>query len=483
MGQEIEKNQFHHHDFERFKTLLAEETAQLKTYFKRKRLSRRRNIIGLEAEAWLIDANGSPWAINDRFLNELNDPMVVPELAKFNFELNVAPTTIEGPGLATLEKTLAEMWERCQETAQTIGATALSIGTLPTARPHDFTLANMSPLNRYRALNEQVLRARVGRPLMLDITGEDHFHIAHNDVMLESATTSFQLHWQLPAEEIARYFNASIAASFATVAVAANSPFLFGKQLWAESRIPLFEQAVEVGGYDGAAHGPVRRVTFGSGYIRKSLLELFDENAEHYPVLLPICTQATSDPFTHLRLHNGTVWRWNRPLLGVDDDGKTHARIEHRVMAAGPSVADQLSNAAFYYGLTHWLANHAEGFESAMPFTTAKLNFYAAAQHGLSAHVHWLSETPIRLKVLILDHLIPAAAQGLNELDVDDAVATHYLDIIEKRIRSEQTGSAWQIQFANKHDQDHRVLTLAYARRQATGAPVHEWDFQSDDAK
>lgn len=483
MGQEIEKIQFRHRDFEQFKANLAKETDQLKTYFNRNRLSRRRNVIGLEAEAWLIDANGSPWAINDQFLNELNDPLVVPELAKFNFELNVAPTTIEGSGLTALEKTLAETWSRCQETAQSIGATALSIGTLPTARPYDFTLANMSLLNRYRALNEQVLRARVGRPLVLNITGKDHLHIAHNDVMLESATTSFQLHWQLSAEEIARYFNASIAVSFATVAAAANSPFLFGKQLWSESRIPLFEQAVEVGGYDGAAHGPVRRVTFGSGYIRKSLFELFEENAEHYPVLLPICTQATNDPFTHLRLHNGTVWRWNRPLLGIDDDGTTHARIEHRVMAAGPSVADQLSNAAFYYGLTHWFANHAEGFENAMPFTTAKLNFYAAAQHGLSAHIHWLSETPNRLNVLMLEHLIPAAAQGLKELDVDDAVSARYLGIMDARIRCGQTGSAWQIQFAQKHGRDHRALTLAYARRQATCAPVHEWDFQSDDVK
>ncbi len=476
MGQEIDTIHFQSRDFQRFHDRLEQETLLLAECLTDARMSRRAHTAGLEAEAWLTDSDGRALAENDRFLAALKEPLVVPELARFNIELNVPPANLAGLGLDSLEQALAALWRRCQALARDMDAMTLLIGILPTLRNSDLSLANMSPLNRFKALNEQVLRARLGQPLVLDITGQEHLHLQHHDVMLESAATSFQLHWQLPADLIPRYFNASIAMSCATVAVAANSPFLFQKSLWEESRIPLFEQAVEVGGFEGAARGPVRRVTFGAGYVKHSLHELFRENLEHYPALLPICADTPAERFVHARLHNGTIWRWNRPLIGFDDDGCPHTRIEHRVMAAGPSIVDQISNAAFYYGATHWLTQNIDDLEARIPFSAAKLNFYAAARRGLDAHVQWLDGDSLSLKKVILDRLLPAAEQGLRDLNVDDALISKYLHTVETRIRRERTGSHWQRAFIDKHGKDFRAMTLVYAQHQATGTPVHEWD-------
>jgi hypothetical protein len=195
------------------------------------------------------------------------------------------------------------------------------IGILPTLVPSDLTVKNMSDLNRYRALNNRILETRT-KPIHLDITGEDHLDLGHDDIMLESATTSLQLHTKVPASVAHHFYNASIISSAAMVAICGNAPFLFGKNLWHESRVPLFEQAVDIGGFDGAAHGPVKRVSFGKGYARHSVFECFEENLHHFPILLPEQLDDSDETFSHLKLHNGTIWRWNRPLIGFDEDGK-----------------------------------------------------------------------------------------------------------------------------------------------------------------
>lgn len=476
MGQEIGAVQFKPADFQRFQELLARETILLEDQSATHILSTRNHIAGLEAEAWLVDSNYRPVPDNERFLAALGDPQVVPELARFNFELNVAPCALCGDGLKHLHEALAQAWVRCCQQAESLNEHALMVGILPTVEEADFSLENMSPLNRYHALNEQVLRARFGKPLVLNVTGHEHLRVEHRDVMLESAATSFQLHWQVAGTEVRRYFNAAVALSCATVAVAANSPFLFGRDLWEESRIPLFEQAVEVGGFAGAAQGPVRRVTFGSGYARHSLTELYRENLEHYPVLLPICADAGPEHLVHLRLHNGTIWRWNRPLVGFDEDGTPHLRIEHRVMAAGPTVIDNMSNAALFYGVAQWLVTQVSGLEIRMPFATAKHNFYSAAQHGLSARVTWLDGEVLSVRMLILDHLLPAAEQGLAQLGVDEALARKYLDVIAARVASGRTGSRWQQEFIACYGRDFQALMREYAVRQASEAAVHTWD-------
>lgn len=476
MGQEIAGLRFHAEDFARFQQRLGAETVRLAAVMGRGDFSHLGAVAGMELEAWLVDADLQPAPSNSEFLAHLASDLACPELAKFNVEFNTVPLPLQGGVLGELALQLSATLQRARSVAQAMGLHLVLIGILPTLEQHCLTLAQISPMNRYRALNEQILRQR-GKPIHLDIAGHERLNLQHHDVMLESATTSYQLHLQAPLSEVHRLYNASIVASAFTVAAAANAPFLFGRDLWAETRIPLFEQAVETGGYRDAAAGPLRRVSFGSDYARHSLLECFQENLEHFPVLLPMVLDEPEERYAHLRLHNGVIWRWNRPLVGFDVDGTPHLRVEHRVMAAGPSVADMVGNAAFYYGLVHALVARDE--ECLLDFAQAKDNFYQAARHGLDAHVTWRDDRHQRLGHLLLHELLPLAEEGLAGLGVDAGEARHYLDIVGERCRSGQTGSAWQRLYAQRHGRDFAALTHAYLQNQLTNRPVHTWDLTS----
>jgi len=294
-----------------------------------------------------------------------------------------------------------------------------------------------------------------------------------------STATTFQIHLQVPPQLAVRAYNASIIASAPLVAVSANSPYLFGHDLWAETRIPLFEQSVEVGGYEENAHGPMRRVSFGSGYARASLQEVFTENLDHFPALLPVLFDEPPERLAHLRLHNGTLWRWNRPLIGFTSSpqgDRPHLRIEQRVVPAGPTIADTVANAAFFYGLCQALSQRDEGAETRLPFTTARDNFYAAARHGLDAQLTWLDGNKQPVQSLLLKTLLPLAAQGLETQGIERNEAEHYLGIIESRVKNACNGAAWQRAYVARHGPDMQALLAAYLERQHNGVAVHEWD-------
>jgi gamma-glutamyl:cysteine ligase YbdK (ATP-grasp superfamily) len=293
--------------------------------------------------------------------------------------------------------------------------------------------------------------------------------------MLESATTSFQIHTQLNPQQAVRAYNASLILAAPMVALTANSPYLFGKNLWAETRIPVFEQAVAVGGYDGAMFGPIHRVTFGTGYVRGSLLELFRENLEHYPILLPVSYGENNPELRHLRLHNGTIWRWNRPLVGFDANGEPHLRLEHRVVPAGPSMIDTLANAAFYYGVMTTLSTMEPAPENFIKFDKARDNFYAAARFGLRANLSWSNAEVVSVHELLEQQLLPMAESGLQQLGVDKHDRQTYLQVIAERLQSGMNGANWQRAFVSKHGADMTALTAAYLERQESGEPVHEW--------
>lgn len=475
MGDEITQSHFNDRDFQLFKSRLDTETRLLEEWFSDRQFSTRTPVCGLEVEAWLIDEQGLPAPINKPFLDRLQNDMVVPELARFNFELNVEPRPLRANALQELEQELTATWADCHRVAGGLQSRLLMTGILPSVRQDDLSLANMSDMKRYRALNEQVLRLRDGHPIQLDIHGREHLNILHRDVMLEAAATSLQIHLKVSQDNAVRYYNAAQIVSAPMVAAATNSPFLFGKDLWYETRIPLFEQAVEVGGFAAAARGPVRRVSFGSGYAKVSLLECFTENQAHFPVLLPIEFDAPTEQLSHLRLHNGTIWRWNRPLIGFDDDGTPHLRIEHRVMPAGPTMHDSIANAAFYFGLVQALATQQSAPETQLPFSTARDNFYAAAQQGLDAQIFWLDGRKLPMRKLLLDQLIPAARYGLGLLGIDTEQCDHYLETIYKRIENSCTGSDWQRAWVACNGRDMRALTQAYYERQQSGVPVHDW--------
>jgi hypothetical protein len=469
MGQEITDSRFDAAAFEEFRKRLDAETRLLGAWLAEGRLESGKRRFGFEVEGWLIDEAGHPAPQNQAFLRDVDDPLVVPELALFNFEINSAPLLLEGAPLSSMHDELLTRWRHCEDCAAALGLRPLMTGILPTVRASDLTPSNMSPMQRYRAINDQVFRLRHGAPIVIDIEGAEHLVHRHHDVMLESATTSLQIHVEVDAAESARAFNVCKMISAITVGASSNSPFLFGRQLWRETRIPLFEQAVSVGGSDYS-----KRVTFGVRYARDSILECFEANRTRYPVLLPDVMAQPPEALAHLRLHNGTIWRWNRPLIGFDDTGLPHCRIEHRVVPAGPTPRDAMANTALFLGLFEALMRSDEALEQRLPFEQARANFYAAAAHGLAAEVRWFDGRAVRLDELLRTQLIDTALEGLAAAGVERS-ESRWLEVIRGRAERQMTGADWQIAWVRRHGNDPAALVEAYAAQQATNRPVHEW--------
>ncbi|MEM9569214.1 MAG: glutamate-cysteine ligase family protein, partial [Cyanobacteria bacterium P01_E01_bin.34] len=307
-------------------------------------------------------------------------------------------------------------------------------------------------------------------------SSSDSFSFDSPNIMIEAAATSFQIHLQVPPSAALRYFNASTILAAPMVAVSANSPYLFGRNLWCETRIPLFEQIMTIDNpVDADLDHPISRVSFGQGYLKESMMECFLENLKHYSVLLPETLETGNDRFNHLRLHNGTIWRWNRPLIGFNSDGSPHLRIEHRVVPAVTSVVDAIATAAFYFGLVHSLATQATPPESHLSFKEAQTNFYAAARQGLDATCFWIDGQTRSIQELSLKALMPLARQGLSTLQLDPADIDRYLGIMQERLTTGQTGAEWQQTFVRDRSADMRSLVAAYLDNQMSGLPVHQW--------
>lgn len=472
MGQEIERRYFDGEHFSAFRAMLDQEHALLRQTFESGGFSRRGDVAGFELEAWLVDERGDPLPNNESFLAALNDPLVVPELAAYNVELNGSPTALTGRPFSRLQDELEATWRNCQRVAGGLGCSLVSIGILPTVKEAMLDSAHMSSVRRYHSLNDRLLALRDGRPLHIDIDGEVPLRLTHHDVMLEAATTSFQIHLQCRPERAVRDFNASVVASAPMVAVSANAPFLFGHTLWDETRIPLFEQSVDV----GSRYRP--RVSFGEGYVQHSLLELFEENHRDHPILLPAELHGPPERFPHVRFHNGTLWRWNRPLIGFDHDGQPHLRIEHRVVPAGPTIRDCIANAAFYYGLVYGFGLWRTAPEVLLPFDKARDNFYRAARDGLNARLLWADEHGDRelgARQLILEELLPLARLGLESRNLPAPEIDAFLDVIGGRVESSQNGAAWQRRWVALHGIDLNALVQTYREHQECGNPVHTW--------
>ena len=471
MGKEIEQSTFSAEQTARFVERVAKETEILESWWAGGKLSDSGYVGGFELEAWLLDHNYFPLPRNEELLKRLDSPLVVPELSRFNVELNGTPQSMRAGALRRLEEELEQTWQHCLSVANEIEATMMMVGILPTVREQDLSLEHISDRNRYHALNREVLKIRGGEPLKLNIRGQESLSLTHNDVMLEAATTSFQIHLQSPAAEISRHMNASIIMSAPMVAMCANSPFLFGKSLWAETRIPLFEQSVETG---NAEHPERSRVTFGSAYLSDNPMDLFRENLRYHVPLLPTLFE-NRDELLHLRLHNGTIWRWNRLLVGLDEQKIPHLRIEHRAIPAGPTIADMLANAAVYLGAVHFLARLRVPPEADLPFSQARDNFYRAARDGFDATIVWLDGRETDVKTLLADEILHMAREGLVLLGMDEEEIERYIGIARARTASGQNGAAWQRAHANLRGHDFNRLTADYLALQRSGAPVHEW--------
>jgi gamma-glutamyl:cysteine ligase YbdK (ATP-grasp superfamily) len=470
MGREIAGAHFTEQDFAEFAARLREETALLEQWLEADRLDYSEPTAGFELETCLVDPQMEPAPRVESLLAGLNDPLIVAELATFNAEINGAPVSLTGDCLSRLAAELTATLERCDRVAAGLGTRLLTIGILPTLRPQHLGLSAMTPRERYRALNDQIFALRHDRPLKLEIAGRDRLALEWHDVMLEAASTSFQIHLKVTPQEAARVYNASKLISGPMVAITANSPYLFGCDLWDETRIPLFEQAVSPG-------GPIlqERVSFGFRYAERSIMETFRANLDRYPILLPQLMTEAPQALAHLCLHNGTIWRWNRPLLGFDAARRPHLRIEHRVVPAGPTVSDMIANAALYLGAVRDLAGQTEPPESQIPFAQTRAAFYSCARDGIGAEIHWLDGAILPVTRILGQDLLPRARRGLQAAGINPEEIAHWLGIIERRLETGRTGARWQRAWVARHGHDMAGLTAAYLEQQGAGRPVHEW--------
>ncbi|MER7362061.1 glutamate--cysteine ligase [Nonomuraea wenchangensis] len=445
-----------------------------------------RPLAGLEIELNLVDGRGEAAMCNAEVLAAIARPDWATELGQFNIEINVEPQELRGDGPRRLEDDVRARLNHAEERARSLGGHLMLVGILPTLRERDVEEGSLSANPRYRLLNEQIFAAR-GEDLHLCIEGTERLDTRADSITPEAACTSVQLHLQVSPESFAAHWNAAQAIAGAQVAVAANSPYLFGKELHHETRIALFEQATDTRPTELKAQGVRPRVWFGERWIT-SVFDLFEENVTYYPALLPLC--ADEDPRTELEqgripqlheltLHNGTIYRWNRPVYAVVD-GLPHLRVENRVLPAGPTVADVAANAAFYYGLMRVLPYDERPIWSRMSFRTAEDNLAAAARHGLDARLYWPGLGEVPASELILRRLLPAAHEGLALWGVDRPVADRLLGIIEERCLSGVTGADWQIRRVRAEGGDRhealRAMTLDYIGRMHTNEPVHTWE-------
>ncbi|MDY6996214.1 MAG: hypothetical protein SW019_06435 [Actinomycetota bacterium] len=444
--------------------------------------------MGMEVELDLVDPLGRPRLINDAVLERLNRADMKHELGQFNVEFNFAPHRLHGGVLRDSHRILSEVLATSAGRIAPLGARLLSVGTLPTASADHVTVERLSSNPRY-ALMSRRIRALRHRPLRVHIAdGTEPLDFAPDSVTPEACATSLQLHLRVTPAQFPDYYNAAQLIAGAQVAVAANSPFLLTAQAWQESRIPLLEQL-----FDTRRPGEVKahaaaRVELGEGWVRDPV-QLFDDLVGIYPPLFPTlddedpdaCFSAGQVPALHeLRLHNGTIWWWNRPVYDVQEDGP-QLRIENRVLPSGPTAVDMIANAAFYYGLVRAVVDGGDTPWRRIPFAQAASDLHRAARDGLTARLSWLgSEHDVER--LVRDTLLPAAAAGLDAWGVDGADRDHYLGVIEQRVRLGRTGAAWQTETVRRLQERGAAritalheMTRRYVENGHTGAPVHEW--------
>jgi gamma-glutamyl:cysteine ligase YbdK (ATP-grasp superfamily) len=489
MGQDIEPQAFTREDRTSFRRQLHRGMDAFRQMLSESVLEAGSSFTGFEIELNLVDDNGDPALRNAEILRALGDSAFQTELARFNLEVNIAPRRLSDHGLRDFEEDVRTRLEAAAITSREFDTRLMMVGILPTLTTRHMSVETLSPNARYILLNEQIFLAR-GEDIHIDIDGVDRIMMTSDSVAPEAACTSTQLHIQTSPEAFPAYWNAAQALAGAQVAICANAPFLFGRELWRETRIKLFEQAIDTRSPELRAQGVRPRVWFGERWIT-SVLDLFEENVRYFSPLLPVCED--EDPLellergdtprlAELRLHNGTIYRWNRPVYDVVE-GKPHLRVENRVLPSGPSLQDTLANAAFYFGLTRRLAEEEQPVWNQMSFGAAAENFENGAKYGMDARLYWPGIGTVDAPELVLRRLLPLAREGLDRWGVDAKDSDRLLGIIEQRCALRQNGATWQADmFHRLHDrstsdrqQALHIMTRHYMENMAANAPVHSW--------
>ncbi len=423
----------------------------------------------------------------------MQDSHFTPEIAKFNLEFNLDPLPFGGSCLRQLENQITKLYIKARQAANALKHDVAMVGILPTIRKSDLTLDSMTPFDRYYALNDTITAMR-GEDYSFRIKGIDELYVTHDSIMLEACNTSFQLHFQVSPENFARYYNFAQAITAPVLAVASNSPLLFGNRLWSETRIALFQQAVDTRGSKRLHRNEMSRVNFGNRWIDDSILEIYREDIARYRVLFPsldiedslqVLERGEIPKLSALNMHNGTVYRWNRPCYGIYK-GKPHLRIENRVIPSGPTPIDAAANAAFYFGLMGGISREYDDIRKVLDFDIAKHNFMSAARNGLDAQFQWIDGKTYTAKDIILSEMLPLAEHGLKQSGVDSQDIDRYLGIIRERTQSGKTGSKWMLQSftalrkSATNDSILESLTATLIAREKSGLPVHLWEIAGD---
>jgi CBS domain-containing protein/gamma-glutamylcysteine synthetase len=445
--------------------------------------------IGAEQELFLVDRNWHPASVAMDLLGKIDDPHYTTELGLFNLEINLDPCTFGAGCLTAMEEELNSRLDFLRRLAAEQEVEVVLTGILPTLRKSDLGLENMTPMPRYRAL-DRALKEMRGGAYEFHIKGLDELLVKHDSVMVEACNASFQVHFQVGPAEFPNLYNVAQVVAAPVIAAATNSPLLFGRQLWRETRIALFQQAVDTRRSIHHLRDRSPRVSFGRQWIRDSVLELFQEDIARFRALMvadveedsmAVLKRGGTPELKALRLHNSTVYRWNRACYGWTD-GKPHLRIENRVLPAGPTVLDQVANAAFWFGLISDLSVKHSDITKVIEFEDAKMNFFSAARLGLGAELTWLNGETLPSTTLICDRLVPLAEQGLKRSGLPDKEIERYLGVIHARVASHHTGAQWMVQsLAMMRDQGTpserlNAVTAATIARQKTKRPVHEWE-------
>ena len=488
MGQDVAARVFSRADRQRYREKVRVCLDVFARMLAEARFEPARGSFGLEIELNLTTDDGTPAMANAAVLEAIADPDFQTELGQFNVEINIAPRRFSETVFGELEESVRASLNHGEERARTTGAHMMIIGILPTVDGAHLNAAAFSANPRYQLLNEQIFAAR-GEDLEIDISGAERLLTYADTIAPEAACTSVQLHLQVEPDAFAAHWNAAQAIAGAQVAVAANSPFFFGKELWRETRIALFEQATDTRSDELKAQGVRPRVWFGERWIT-SIFDLFEENVRYYRALLPICDD--EDPVEtlsrgdvpqlgELRLHNGTIYRWNRPIYDVVRD-RPHLRVENRILPAGPTVVDILANAAFYYGLLRVLSEDDRPLWTQMSFSAAEENFHSGARDGIEARVYWPGVGEVPVAELVLRRLLPQAHEGLERLGVATADRERLLNIIERRCVTLRNGATWQSAMFHRfyesgleRDEALRRMTVRYRELMHANEPVHDW--------
>jgi len=446
--------------------------------------------IGAEQEVFLIDRTGVPAPVAMEVIDRLKSPQFTTELALFNLEINVPPVLLEDGCFSAMAATLHTLLARVRAAAQAFGADAVLAGILPTLRSSDLVPKNLTPLPRYREIDSSLSRLGHGA-FQIHIRAVDDLRLTRESLIVESGNCSFQIHLQVGPDEFPRIYNAAQAFAAPVLAAATNSPLLLGKRLWHETRIALFQQATDTRGPE-TGRTIVPRVTFGRAWVERSVLEIYREDIARFrPILggddderpMAVLERGGIPTLDALRLHNGTVWRWNRPCYGITD-GRPHLRIENRILPSGPTVEDEIANAALWLGLMRGAIGRDLDVTRRMSFEAAHGNFIAAARLGLDAQLHWFDGRTVAADRLLLDELIPFAYEGLRTAGVSTTDIDRFLGVVARRVATRRTGSRWALDsLAAMEASNHRgtagqrlaALTQGMRQGQSGDSPVHEW--------